>query len=67
MNLSIDELETIKKKAYQEGYEDGKQVGFENGYAQGMDYSDSCLLARIEELEEEIENMRGEENDNSKT
>ncbi|MBO4543599.1 MAG: hypothetical protein J5725_10520 [Bacteroidales bacterium] len=58
MNISIEELEVIKKKAYQEGYEDGKQVGFENGYAQGMDYSDSCLLARIDELEEDLENAR---------
>ena len=58
MNISIEELEVIKKKAYQEGYEDGKQVGFENGYAQGMDYSDSCFLARIDELEEDLENAR---------
>ncbi len=50
MNLSIDELEIIKKKSFQEGY------------AQGMDYSASCLGARIKELEEEIENMRESNN-----
>lgn len=54
MNLSIDELETIKKKSFQDGYKKGREIGFENGYAQGMDYSDSCLAARIEELEEEL-------------
>lgn len=55
MNISIDELEAIKKKAYQEGYEEGKKIGFENGYEQGVDFSDSCLVARIEELEEDLE------------
>jgi len=59
MNLSIDELETIKKKSFQEGYDEGHKIGFEEGYEQGMDFSDSCLAARIEELEEEIENMKG--------
>lgn len=53
MILSIDELETIKKKSFQEGY------------AQGMDYSDSCLEARIKELEEKLDklkaDMRGKE------
>ena len=53
MNLSIDELEAIKKKSFEDGYEVGHMTGFEEGYAQGMDYSDSCLEARIEELEEE--------------
>lgn len=55
MNISIDELEAIKKKAYQKGYEDGQKVDFEEGYMQGVDFSDSCLLARIEELEEDLE------------
>lgn len=54
MILSIDELEKIKKESYQKGYEEGKQIGFEKGYEQGMDYSDSCLATRIEELEEEL-------------
>ena len=61
MNLSIEELEIIKSQSYKNGYKDGKRVGFEKGYMQGVDYSDSCLLARIEELEEELKNadMRG--------
>ena len=59
MNLSIDELETIKKKSFQEGYDEGHKIGFEEGYAQGMDYSDSCLDAHIEELEEELYELKG--------
>lgn len=55
MDLSLEELETIREKSYQEGYEKGRRIGFEEGYAQGMDYSDSCLIARIEELEEDLE------------
>ena len=54
MNLSVEELEIIKSQSYKNGYKDGKRVGFEEGYMQGVDYSDSCLLARIEELEEEF-------------
>lgn len=56
MDLSLEEFETIRKKSYQKGYEIGRRIGFEEGYAQGMDYSDSCLIARIEELEEDLEN-----------
>ena len=55
MNLSLDELELIRKKAFHDGYEEGHKIGFEKGYAQGMDFSDSCLEARIEELEEELD------------
>lgn len=58
MILSIEELEEVKKEAYKEGYEEGKNIGFENGYAQGMDFSDSCLEARIEELEEEVDKLK---------
>lgn len=47
MILSIDELETIKKS-------------FQEGYAQGMDYSDSCLAARIKELEEELDKLKAD-------
>lgn len=54
MLLSIDELERIKKKSFQEGYDEGYKIGFEKGYAQGMDFSDSCLEARIAELEEDL-------------
>ena len=57
MNLSIEELEIIKKKTFQEGYDKGYKIGFEKGYEQGVDYSDSCLVARIEELEEELEEL----------
>ncbi len=55
MILSIDELERIKKKSFQEGYEEGHKIGFEEGYEQGVDFSDSCLEARISELEEELD------------
>ena len=54
MNLSVEELEIIKNQSYKSGYKDGKRVGFEEGYELGVDYSDSCLTARIEELEEEL-------------
>ena len=56
MNLSIEELETIKSQSYQKGYEEGQKCSFKEGYIQGVDYSDSCLVARIDELEEELEN-----------
>ena len=59
MILSIDELERIKKKSFQDGYDEGHKIGFEKGYAQGMDFSDSCLEARIEELEEELNKLKG--------
>lgn len=59
MILSIDELERIKKKSFQDGYNEGHKIGFEKGYAQGMDFSDSCLAARIEELEEELNKLKG--------
>ena len=59
MILSIDELEKIKKKSFQEGYDKGHKIGFEKGYAQGIDFSDSCLEARIEELEEELNELKG--------
>ena len=55
MILSMDELEKIKKKSFKEGYDEGHKIGFEKGYEQGMDYSDSCLEARISELEEELD------------
>ena len=58
MNLSVEELEIIKSQSYKNGYKDGKRVGFEKGYMQGVDYSDSCLVARIEELEEELEELK---------
>lgn len=63
MNLSLDELETIKKKSFQEGYDEEHKIGFEKGYEQGVDFSDSCLEARIEELEEELDRYQkgGEE------
>ncbi len=58
MILSIEELEEIKKQSFKEGYDEGHKTGFEDGYAQGMDYSDSCLEARIDELEEEIDELK---------
>jgi flagellar biosynthesis/type III secretory pathway protein FliH len=50
MNLSLDELERIKKKSFQEGYDEGHKIGFEKGYEQAMHAFDSCLEARIDEL-----------------
>ncbi len=47
MILSIDELEKIKKQSFKKGYDEGHKIGFEDGYALGMDYSDSCLDAHI--------------------
>lgn len=58
MILNIDELERIKKKSFQEGYDEGHKIGFEKGYEQGMDFSDSCLEARIAELEEELDKYK---------
>lgn len=55
MILSLEELERIKKKSFQEGYEEGHKIGFEEGYAQGVDFSNSCLEDRILELEEELD------------
>ena len=60
MELSIDELETIKKKSYQEGYDEGHKLGFEKGYVKGVDFSDSCLLDRISELEEALGDAKDE-------
>ena len=62
MELSVEELEIIKSQSYKNGYKDGKRIGFEEGYIQGVDFSDSCLVARIEELEEELKtaDMRGD-------
>lgn len=60
MELSIDELKTIKEKSYQEGCDEGHKIGFEEGYAQGVDFSDSCLLDRISELEEALSDAKEE-------
>ena len=60
MELSIDELKTIKEKSYQEGCDEGHKIGFEEGYAQGVDFSDSCLLDRISELEEALGDAKEE-------
>lgn len=60
MELSIDELKIIKKKSYQDGYDEGHKIGFEEGYVQGVDFSDSCLLDRISELEESLGDAKEE-------
>lgn len=60
MILNIEELEKIKKQSFKEGYDEGHEIGFEKGYTQGMDYSDSCLEARIDELEEEVDELKYE-------
>ena len=59
MILSIEELERIKKESFQKGYGEGHKIGFEEGYEQGVDFSDSCLAARIEELEEDLDKLKG--------
>lgn len=64
MELSLDELELIKNKAFKAGYDDGYKTGFDEGYVQGVDYSDSCLEARIEELEEELDDMKSNKRGN---
>lgn len=60
MILSLEELENIKKKSFQEGYEEGHKIGYEEGYEQGVDFSDSCLIARISDLEDELDKYQKE-------
>jgi flagellar biosynthesis/type III secretory pathway protein FliH len=58
MEISLDEFEQIKNKAFKAGYNDGYKTGFEEGYVQGVDFSDSCLIDRIDELEEELDELK---------
>ena len=62
MEISLDELEQIRSKAFKSGYDDGYKTGFEEGYVQGVDFSDSCLMDRIDELETELDEIKGTNN-----